>query len=301
MGSRAWPSLAQCRFRLMPELLDPGKAQDPERASLQALYARCYQTIFETQPRDRIDRRPESSAQVLDDACQETGCSLRMFMLSAMLAHRETMPQLTFYANMLMGPAAKKRAMLYRGACAKLFGTFDLTALNNLTQRAPTAGVDARLLNSEILAGEWIVGYKLRFSGSYGAPFYAARELSLDPYWLAIEPSYLNLVLVPTRDTRTDMPELDLHRFNVCQTIHALKRNKAQARDLFNRRAEAAPEALRRVLGHFGFKVDDFHTHSLEVTDMLKCWGQLALAIKTALVARLVDGDTSVLALLRAS
>lgn len=303
MGKRSNVRLNCVKFNLSPDIGEVDPVRDPELSDLQQLYEQCYMTIFERPPTDRLDRRPNAE-KVLEEACEQTGCTLRMFMLASMFGHRTTAPNRNFYANMLLGPYAIRRANLYRGACSKAFGTFDLQALEDI-MKCEDRGLESRMLNSEIIAGQWIVGYKLRFPGPYGAPLYSSKELALDPYWLAIEKSYLNLVLVPNHGVRTDIPELNRHRFNVSKVHHNLKvdsrKKSKQLRAVFGIRERNAPEALRQVLNHFRFDPKDFTTTEPVVTDMLTFWGKLAIALKNHFVECLVDGDRSVLNYLRSS
>jgi hypothetical protein len=287
MGTRASPRLTALSFSLTPELLQLKAPRDPEASEIQALYERCYLTIFGAMPKDR-----------LDDLVKETGCSLKLCMLAAMRGHHETSPQLSFYANMLLGPSAISRTLLYRKACANEFGTFDLEALDSITD-SRNKGLEARILNSEIIAGTWVVGFKMRCSGPYGLPLYNAKELCLDPYWLAIEPSYGRLVLEPNLTNPTTVSELKQHRYDVSRTLVELKRHRQKARSVFSIREKIAPEAVDRVLNHFGFQAADFTTSEPVVSDLLKFWGRLALALKNHFVSRFVDGDRSALTHLR--
>lgn len=301
MGKRAHTPLSELTFKFTPALEETQLPVDPELNELQQLYERCYMTIFERAPTDRLDRRPRA-AEILQAACEQTGCTLRMFMLASMFGHRATAPNRNFYANALLGPYAIRRAELYRGACSKTFGTFDLQALTTI-MKGHDQGLEAKMLNSEIIAGQWIVGYKLRYPGAYGVPFYQSKELALDPYWLAVEDSYIRLVLLPNRDTRTDIPELNRHRFAVSKIHHELKKDSRrkgrQTKAIFGIRERNAPEAVKRVLSHFGFSPNDFTTRAPEVTNMMAFWGQLSTAMKNHFVERLVDGDHAALAYLR--
>jgi len=301
MGKRARPRLSELSFNFTPKLEETQLPSDPELNELQQLYERCYLTIFERAPTDRLDRRPRA-AEILQAACDQTGCTLRMFMLASMFGHRATAPQRTFYANALLGPYAIRRAELYRGACSKAFGTFDLQALNNV-MKTQDQGLEAKMLNSEIIAGQWIVGYKLRYPGAYGLPFYQSKELALDPYWLAIEDSYIRLVLLPNRGVHSEISELNRHRYAVSKVHHELKKDSRrkgrQTKAVFSIRERNAPIAIKRVLVHYGFSPDDFTTRSPEVTDMMTLWGQLSIAMKNYFVERLVDHDFSALAYLR--
>lgn len=291
MGRRGDPRLSTLRFKLMPELLEV-RLPDPELTALQPLYASCYFSVFESAAPDRLDRRSDA-AKILAKSCAEAKCSLRMFMLASMMGHKSCAPARKFYANMLLGPAAIQRAVLYRGVCSKAFGTFDLQALTAITQN--NSSLEARLLNSEIIAGAWITGYKMRYGGAYGTSFYAANEIALDPYWLAVEPSYVNLVLAPQRDTPTDIAELRRHRFNTSRVLTDLKRHRDKARAVFGLREKIAPAALKAVLTRLGCSVEDFTTREPVVTDLFKFWGQLAHALKTYMLMRFIQGDRAAL------
>lgn len=303
MGKRALTRLSAVEFNLTPDLKDTSPSKDPELDELQQLYTRCYLTIFEKMPPDRLDQRPRAS-ETLESACEQTGCTLRMFMLASMFGHRTTSPNRKFYANMLLGPYAIRRAELYRGACSKEFGTFDLQALSTIMKN-PDQGLQQKMLNSEIIAGQWIVGYKLRFPGPYGLPLYQSKELALDPYWLAIEETYTRLVLIPNHGMRTEIPELNRHRFNVSKVLQALKKDSRgkgnYTRAIFQTRERNARTAVGQVLNHFGFSPDDFTTRTPVVTDMLAFWGNLAIALKNHFVERYVDGDYSALTYLRST
>lgn len=302
MGRRAHTRLSALKFRLAPKFGDPPPVKDPELAELQQLYTQCYLTVFGRPPPDRLDQRPKVLER-LEAACQEAGCTLRMFVLASMVGHRETQQAQKFYANMLLGPFAVKRALRYREACSREFGAFDLQSLELLTAAA-TQNLQQRLLNSEILAGQWVVGYKLRFDGPYGPRFYQEEELKLDPYWLATEGTYFELVLRENLAQPTKNSALARHRFKVGRLLVELKKNArgggAYAKAMFQLREAAAPEAVRRVLARYGLQPDDFTSKDQVVTDMLAFWGDLALALKNYFVARYLDGDSTVLNYLRA-
>jgi hypothetical protein len=295
MGQRASDhKISTLTFKLTPAALDSSKLNDPELATLQQLYENCHRTVFDRGPADRLDNKPNANRK-LEQAADEVSCSVRMFILANMVGHQAASPDRTFYATMLLGEAAIKRVERYRAVCYEKFATFDLTALNTLIDSNQLNSLDNRMLTSEVTAGIWIVGYRSRISGPYREKLYNAQETALDPHWLAVEDSYAKLILVPHRESPSGHPEIQRHRFNVSQTISVLKRHKTKARAVFEIRERNSQPAVKRVLEHYGFNPDEFVTKEREVTDMLKFWGQLALAIKDYHISRYLDGDMKAL------
>jgi hypothetical protein len=275
---------------------------DPELPELERIYILCYKTIFRKLPKDRIGRNKEKLLQMIKDS----ECSVRLYMLTLMIAHvrqKEIVagenPALAnerpFTAFKLMAPNALSKLDLYREMCRKEFGTFDLTALDVLTGEShEESNVDKLLLNSEVMAGKFVVDIKIRSGGpQYVERLFKEKELHLDPHWLAIEPRYENLVFSKFLDrTLTGTATEMRHRHSVGMVVTALKKRKDYAIGLHQARERALAKAIPKVLSHFGYLPTDFEIDNQPVTDVLEFWCFVGRAISWHKCLRYVRGET---------
>jgi hypothetical protein len=271
--------LTQATFALVPELLALRLPSDPDEADLEAAYWRCHRLVFDSDPPDKLGRWP-TAGQKLSAICHESRCSLETAITAVMMAHREANPDRPFYSNMLIGPSAARRVELYRDACRGQYGHFDAKSLGLLTRTSRTTLAD-RMLASECLFGEFIVASKARLEGPAPAiqEFYQARELALDPFWLAIEPSYQPVILRHVEE-ETGTTQLRRHRLHVVQAIAELKRGKEKATRVFLARQEVAPMAVEIVVSRSGISSRSLELEPRPVTSMSHLWLRIGLAIQ---------------------
>jgi hypothetical protein len=260
--------LDRVRFELArPELVE---AEDPDQADVAATYATCYRQVF-GKPGDRL--RLEA-ARRLGAVARREGVTLRLYLFAAMLAFRDANPDRRCYANHLLGPAASRHVSLYRRTAAQRFGVFDLTAL--LTMTGPIEDASQALELSEGLAALWIVGHRLHHGKGAVASLYAARELALDPRWLATEPTYKRW-LSSGEAGATD--ELLRHRHRVSQAGVAWTVE----------RERVLPKVLARVLWRYEIRLVDLEAES-PVRQPLAFWAALGDALLQRACLRFLDG-----------
>lgn len=294
--------LSKATFRVLPEAYELRfnvEADDPETPELQRVYILCYLTVFGKEPSDyNMGRHREA---ILTNV-RHAGCSLRLFLLANMMGHQLMQKEIVtktplarsklFKLHQLTESRAVERASMYADLCQKEFGTFTLSALNTLTETNNEANdIERRLLNSEVTAGRWLVGYKIHHGWSPYELFYESEEMNLDPYWLAIDDGYKKLVL--DKKPRTSH-EIKRHRYSVVQTIGFLKRHRNIAAAVFRARQEMMPQAVARVLDHYGYQADDFEVENTPITNPLELWVTLGRAIQHFNLLNYLHGGKSI-------
>lgn len=245
------------------------------RGDLEAEYQRCARLIF---------RRPLSPLYHVSGAAAAIAASAKalrttpkLFMLAVMLAYRDT--GRVFYPAMLVSGGAQARARGLLARCVNLYGTAELATLGRVgDDDLPGRDLAARLWRSEVEAGAWVLGFKLRSQGKAAEALYQAMELRLDPSWLAVEPSY-RPILEDSSGHGSVTPEVRDHRASVALVRGQLARHPARARQVLRLRNKEAARAISHVLNNHGYTTADFTT-TRPITDMIKLWTGLALAIE---------------------
>jgi len=155
-------------------------------------------------------------------------------ILAALLAHRrgneEGKEDRPFYPSALAGPSSLRHLAFYREECARRYGTFDASLLGDVAQLPSNHNISKRLRDSEELASRWAIDSYLGGAENLYS-LYEQREIALDPWWLATEPSYLRWV---GRLAERDADELaqveDAKDFEMMRSgMHALKRHRHRA------------------------------------------------------------------------
>lgn len=294
--------LSKARFRTLPEAYEVRfniEGEDPEIPELQRLYSLCHQTVFGKEPKNCPVHRYQEA--IISNA-RRSDCSIRLFMLSNMLAHQRMQKEIiantalatvkNFKVHMLSGVVALERARTYAGLCRKQFGTFSLGTLSSLSEtNLELTDVQSQMLNSEITAGRWLVGHKMIHQGPPYELFYECEEMNLDPYWLATEDSYKTLVLDKEKSVSHEQRR---HRYAVIQTIGFLKRNRSIAINTFCARQQIMPKAVNKVLESFGYHPDDFEIEDKVVTNPLELWVLLGRAIQHFNLLNYLHGEKSI-------
>jgi hypothetical protein len=283
--------LSTSSFKLMPPRLEEirDKLEDPDMPDLEETYRQCHMAVFERLPADRIGQRPRA-LEAVPRVAKELNCSVKVMMTTVMMAHQASSPDRDFYATMLAGPSAVRRVEMYRDACRQKFGFFDISAINTLTGEAHTT-LDDRLLTSETIFGEFVVGYKMRVGGEPFTEFYRIREQGLDPTWLAIEPTYQEVLMSHVQDPHGSH-HIRRHRHAVVQAQRALKLNKRQAAFTFQAREKIMPKAVATVVWRRGINPDHLLVES-PVVDAGKMWSRVGLALQHVHLLRFIDGDAA--------
>lgn len=296
-------TLDKIEFKLVPKSygLDNIRVEDPELPTLERTYILCHQTIFGRRPKDRIGQHKNSFLANVKLA----GCSIRLFMLTNMIAFKQQQKDIArhtergikhYYSSVMFTHAnAVSRVDMYREMCRKEFGTFDLSALDTLTEGGYAENdVERRMLQSEITAARFTVGFKIRRGGPPWRYLYEAQEFNLDPYWLATEPTYREIVLKPYMAGERASKALNNHRYAVTQVIAQMKKKKDWAIAIFQARERIMPRAVADVVHAFGFGPKDFEIDAEPVTSVSDFWVFLSRAMQHVHCLRYIDGDRSV-------
>lgn len=281
--------LSKATFRMLPEAYDLRfnvVEDDPELPHLQRVYILCYQTVFEREP---LDCNLGRFAKAILSNVRLSNCSVRMFMLSNMLGFKR-MDEIRqakaaiartskFTPWRLTDKTALERARTYSDLCHKEYGTFTVSTLSTLSEsNVDKTDIEKKMLNSEICAGRWLVNHKTFHEGSpYGLMF---EQISpdLDPRWLAVEDNYKVLVLDNKAWTGTQQQRS--HRYAVVQSIGQMKRHSNTAGAIFKVRQDIMPEAVNKVLEHFGYRAEDFEVEDKAITNPLEMWVNLGRALQ---------------------
>lgn len=289
MGSRADKvTLDRVKFDIVPEKFreDALDMDDPELPHLQRLYTDCHLSVFH---RNALDNISQFRSVVALNA-QKARCSVRMFMLANMVAHKihnehvikntEKLRATPFRAKMLTGELSIKRAKTYQEMCHNQFGTFSLTSLAVLTDGDDKNDLAATMLSSEITAARWFIRYKIFNSGA-AELLYETEELQLAPEWLAIEESYVDFILKPFIERKIKgSAAVQRHRFNVFQVHTFYKRHMTNQRLAWLTRQQILPDAVKQILSIFRHQPEDFLYPREPVTEPMKFWKSLALSIR---------------------
>lgn len=257
----------------MPPSLE--ETQTRVENNFEKLYQTCYTLVYPNVQPDSLYRH-KNAEQRLNDIADEAGCSVRFFMLTAMLARRELAPESRFFANYLLGKNAAVLVKDYGSLAKKRFGSFDYESLGMLTEGGDQLTQDGRrILDSEVLAGRWILGYKIRKAGSVLQVFYNENEIRLNPVWLCLEPSYIDF----HNQLEGISQEISYHRMEVRRIRRWLGKKRHVAVAYYEQRSKLFKSAVEDVLDYHGYKLDDFESAPV-VHDAVKFWSRLALAIQ---------------------
>ena len=156
--------------------------------------------------------------------------------------------------------------------------------------------VETCLLSSEMTAGAWVLNYKMFDSGGVAARLYAEKELNLNPYWLATEETFTDILIEHVNNPDPSLsPVMAKHRWETTHVLGTLKRSPRAAASIFNMRERVMPEAVRRVLAGRGFQASDFlvNRHTV-IINSIKFWINLAIAIQQWECLNFVDSAPSV-------
>lgn len=304
-GSRAYKiPVSRVTFKLVPEAYHEAyniDLEDPELPHIQRSYFNCYEAVFSRSPSDDMTR---FSKEVVD-AARSTQCSLQMYMLAVMVGHRQAqkirmektgqaLPR-PFRAKMLTGAVARKHANMYMEMCSNEFGTFALAAMSSLVNEDFDAStIEKKMLHSEVTAGKFIVGYKMRNGGPPWEALFDAQELTLDPYWLAIDNTYWREIFEPYQKEKRGTEAIKQHRFSVGQVMGHLKGHRTAAINAFRARESIMGKAIVEVLNYYGYRGDDFIIDPEQITEPLEFWVFLGRAFQHFQCLLYLEGERSI-------
>lgn len=293
--------LQKVEFQLIPPSfgqLVPLPGEDPEFVHINSVYSLCYQTVFGKHVHANLKREAPQIAA----AAARQNCSIRLYMLASMLGFQQAgiarakeeaaiekdvtavTTQRPFTASMLLNKRAESSVSNFAHICRSRFGTFTLNAIDLLTERDQSnPGVEARMLQSEIIAAQHIVAIKSGEGGPAEPSLYAMHEFNLDEHWLAVEPSYAQLVLYPKKAPNPPFPTsqaLERKRFAVKQTIAFMKRNPTAGLAAHVARNNIMQAALLRVLTGLRLPADTLEVDPDPVVDAFEFWKRLGWAVQ---------------------
>jgi len=274
----------EAHFKLLPAPLDRSVAHDretdPDIANIEKVYDFCHKWVFGHKPKDRLP----ANKGILLSLIREANVSIKLYLLTNMLAWEDTHHTLPFRARALTGPSAVHLVKTWAKAANERFGVFNTTSLDLMAEsKIEDQDFEVRLRNSEVTAGSWITGYKMTSSGNLAHKLYTVKELDLDPHWLAIEPTYIEMILHPWVNgtiSRNVDETTRRHRYNAVQIHGQLKREKRRAILMFLTREKIMPLAIRRVLEQRGYVPNDFKVENGSFTNPIKFWAQLGVAMQ---------------------
>ena len=250
-----------------------------EIGSIEIIYQECYSAVFGKPTKQSIGNKASDIARLADLA----GTSIRMYILTLMVAHAENdekgMIQFTPYH--LVGDGRVKTVGMYKKVCCKKFASFadkDLEILTGVHFGESTPYT--KIADTELLVGEFIVGYKRRHEGYPTDVLYSRRELALDPLWLATEETYREDILAKFIPEPYGTEAERRHRFRVLQCLQQMKRRKPYAISVFAARSAAVVNVLPTVLSRFGLQTTDLETVNKDVTDSINLWYQIGVCLQ---------------------
>lgn len=306
MGARRdCTNLSRVAFKLVPKeygLSDIDMGEDPEIPQLENLYMICHQTVFGRKPKDKVAPYRDAIIAMF----RQTSASMRLFMLANMVAQQQWEMTVAaklnrsarngFYAKLLTTPKAITRLDEYRDMCRKSFGSFDIGSLSLLTDgEYEKNDIDRKMLHSEITAARKVIGFKISNAGQPYQHLYHWEELTLDPHWLATEPSYEETVLKPHRAGNKGTTTVNNHRHSVAQVLREMKRRRDWSIAVFQARERAMQPALSAVLHTWGFMPNDFEIDKESLLEIqanpMKLWVWLGRAIQHVFCLRYALGE----------
>lgn len=249
------------------------------RSNVEDLYRRCYYTVFGQRWPQNSSLGKDWKAIILN--AKAANVSLNTFIATIMAAYKLTHPDQPFYVNNLTAESSVNKVGRYSRLLKEKYGHDGIDALGMFTQ-SETPRIEEQVLLSETLAGKWIVGCKLTGQGSAVSSMFQRNELKFDPHWLAIEPVYIETILKPHVE-KPDVNEsaaIKAHRERVLSTHSMLKKRKSLARTVFSARSQIMPSALKSVLRSVGHLPENFLHADAVVTNALKFWNVLGLAVQ---------------------
>lgn len=311
--------LTKARFDFMPAKYQVPKDK-PTMRYAQQIYGHCFHTVYGRYP-DTSDSL-SANFQAIEKQREKVGCSLKVYMMACMMAHRDNQDRLVdvghrnveaaFRASGLVNPHLLNDVLLIKKLCIREYGTFDVQSVAAMTDvECAHDDLARRLLESEMLAGDFIIRWKQTHKGFPWTALFDAHELDLDVDWLTLEECYTkriqtSVVKKVMRDdgeiveVKTEVPKVTISnkvrqvRFAVNQRTGLLKRRDFLALGAFTTREHIMPLALRRVLAKWDMKMDDFEIPiDAQKGPPLMIWYWLGLAIQHTHIIWALEGRPS--------
>jgi hypothetical protein len=272
-------AVSEAQFALVPDTI-PRRTEElnEDYRDVEATYCACYRQVFGEDPVGYVGLYREKVFK-LADACQVT---VPMFILINMFGHFQAFPETVFTPAMLVDNRAANRVRVYASACRKKFGSLSTQLLDTATNGDLVIYLlDKRMRESEILAGRWLIDYKLYHAGQPYELLFNELENELDPAWLATEQHYKQFI--DDWSVRKNAPldkETWATRHAALEIYKRMKKHRHEAISNFHSREKAMPEAVKTVLNERSYAPADFEITSRPVTDPLNFWSRLGTAIQ---------------------
>ena len=282
MGSRIGKiALDKVRVNLIPKGFDVDvslSSQDGHR--IEIIYQECYSAVFGGPSSQSVGHRADEII-----ACANTaGVSLRMYIMTIMVAHKENDQRnlLSFFPGSLVGAGKIKTVELYAKVCRSKYASFHDSDCDQELELLTGVKVSEslayrRMVDSETIVGEFIVGFKTKHQGYPSDILYERRELGLDPLWLATEQTYYDEVLAKFIPSPFGTEAQRRHRYSVLRCVQQMKRRKPYAISVYEARTKAVVSVLPTILSRFGLQATDMEVVDKEVTDSFELWYQIGL------------------------
>lgn len=274
---------------------------DPDLPHIERVYVFCYEWVFDIElkgeGRHRMVQNLRQHRALITERIREAEVSVKMFFVANMLAWKQSHGETRFHPRLLTHQFAAYQVKEFAKTCQERYGTFDITSMDRLMgSDVARHDFETNLLNSEVVAGAWIVNYKLFHAGNLLERLYTEKETALNPYWLAIEPSYQDQVLTAYRNNPDEScpAVVRRHRWDTIQVLGKLKKQDRKAIAVFSARERIMPEAVQRVLGQRGLRAEHFQIENVPVVNAIKFWVRLGIAIQHYECLKFVDDYPSI-------
>jgi hypothetical protein len=291
-------TLDRLRINLMPIGFDVDINYSNEHERIEIIYQDCYSAVFKEPSKQNVGQY----AQAITQHANTAGVSLRTYIMTLMVAHKENdlTDRIQFFPASLAKKGKIKTVELYAKICRQKYASFhdsdcdrELELLTGV--KIGDSSSYQRMIHSETLAGEFIVGFKKLHDGYPTSILYTRRELALDPLWLATEQSYYSEILSKFIPVPFGTSEQQRHRYSVIRCLQQMKRRKPYAISVFEARTSAVKNVLPTVLSRFGFQTTDLETVDEEVTDSVELWYKIGLCAQHLECLKFTHGQKNAL------
>ena len=271
--------VSETKFCLVPEgFVRRTEEPNADFRDIESIYIECWEQVYGPPAEGNVGKFREQVFALAKAA----HVSVPLFVLVSMFAHSKTYPGQPFSAGKMVDGRALTRVKTYTAACFDAFGAVNPRLLDAVTDGdLDKFRLDARMLKSEALAGQWLIDYNL---WEPGLPFEAMLlelENELDPYWLAVEKHYepIRMAYAEKRSVPPDAKTATT-RHDTLVIYQHMKKHKHSAISNFRTREKIMPDAVIRVLSNYGYQPSGFEITNAPVTDPLLFWHRLAQAIQ---------------------
>lgn len=283
--------LSEVRFDFLPEKLKIRKNKRKNPSSIDAIYHSCHLAVFGK----KAMHGPGKEGQNIFANAKEAGCDVRMFVYTNMMVWKKIQPDRSFHAKMLLTDKAVERMDEWKNLCIQKFSNFNLKKLSqSLSEDTFENSLESRMAVAEERAGTYAIRYKLQHPGAPWPSLYDKYEEWLDPHWLAIEETYYQHALKDGIGKKLGEGRKETRRAAAYRIRGQLIRAKSKAIEAFEERESCMHAVVRAVLNKFDLNPDDFDHRTEVVTDPMRFWTKLGVAVQHWECVKFVEGLPSV-------